>query len=132
MAEDLSYKSLEGSLSFSRMAIRAGTIFNGGALVTLIPIAGSIFVSGRNIENENVLHWLLVAAAIYVIGLLLSGITAVIAFHSEFNYTKFHSTNTDKHRISARRFKNVGQFSIAFSFLMFSLGSLLAIYSFSR
>ncbi|RCK31293.1 hypothetical protein TH19_21275 [Thalassospira profundimaris] len=120
------------------MAIRSGTIFNGGALVALIPVtANAYFKISELAPPERIIHTkvidgLVSAATVFVIGLVISGFSSFIAFFGEFYYTNFHLTNNCAFKGKARMILFAGAAAVLLSLILFAVGSYTAIHSFQN
>ena len=136
MVQNLASTSLEGNLAFGRMAVRSGALFNGGALVALMPIAANQYERISSLApsikgNETmILENMSCAAYAFAIGLFLSGIAAIFAFFSEFNYTNFHISSEASSKTNARILTFFAAGVVVVSLGLFIAGALWTISSF--
>lgn len=136
MDQNLAPTSLEGTLAFGRMAVRSGALFNGGALIALIPIAAnqydriSSLAPTIKVEETMILENLSCAAYAFVVGLFLSGIAAIFAFFAEFNYTNFHITTEANLKTKAHKLTFAASIVIVASLIAFAVGACRSINSF--
>ena len=130
--------SLEGALAFCRMAIRSGAIFNGGALIALIPVtADAYFRISELAPNIRSAHFALIdglveAAAFFIIGLMTAGFSSFIAFFGEFYYTNFHLTSNVSFKAKARTILAIGTLAVIVSLVLFGIGAYCGIKSFQN
>ncbi|CAM3549972.1 hypothetical protein THPR109532_15430 [Thalassospira profundimaris] len=136
MSQDLKATSLEGTLAFCRMAIRSGALFNGGALVALIPLAAnehsriSSFDPIKRLFESALIDGLVTSGYWFIAGLFVSGLTGLIAFFGEFYYTNFHLTSDQSSKRTARIILIVGTLTVTSSLAFFGFGAYSAISSF--
>ncbi len=136
MDHNIAATSLDGTLSFCRMAIRSGALFNGGALIALIPVTSNVYF--ETIKNPmlveaaqiNILDSLIFSATLFITGLILTGLSSILAFFGEFQYTNFHLTTNQNKRTVARRILFVGGVLIIGSLACFATGAFVAANAF--
>ena len=136
MGQDLTATSLEGTLAFCRMAIRSGALFNGGALVALIPITANEYSRISSFDpitrflEGALIDGLVTSAYWFIAGLFASGLTGLIAFFAEFHYTNFHITQEAGFKSKAIVMRNLGLVLTVSSLMFFGIGAYSAISSF--
>lgn len=124
---DQNLEQLKGAIEFAKQSITLCVILNGGALVALLTLLGSIL---NKVDTEIILG-LAFASRYFIFGVSLATLSGIIAFLTQLSYFKKEAIGlTSKLNPTVMRFTLLT--CLVMSLLCFLFGAIYALKQFTN